>query len=166
MVGHDHLEPERLRLRDLLDGGDPAVDGQDEADSLFHEPTERLARDAVALFEAAREMPDDVRAELAEEEHGERRRADAVDVVVAMDADPLAIGDGRANALDGDLHVPEEVRVVARHLRGEEPRCPPDRRTRGEPGQRRSPRAARASGRDRRPSRRRAGRESRSPSCR
>ena len=51
---------------------------------------ERVARDAVALLEPARQVPVDVGAELAQEQDGERGRADAVDVVVAVDADARA----------------------------------------------------------------------------
>ncbi len=115
--------PRAFALRDLVDGGDPAVDGQDEPDALLDEPSEGVARDAVSLLEAARKMPDDVRAELAQEQHRESRCADAVDVVVAVDADPLALVDSRANAFDGDLHVTEEIGIVPRHLGAEESRC-------------------------------------------
>ena len=60
---------------------------------------ERLAGDAVALLEAARQVPVDLGAELAEDEDGERRRADPVDVVVAVDADPRPGRDRGADAL-------------------------------------------------------------------
>ena len=49
--------PSALRLGDLVDGGDPAVDGDDEPDAVVGQPLERVARDAVALLETAREMP-------------------------------------------------------------------------------------------------------------
>ena len=62
----------------------------------------------------------DVGAELAQRQHRERRRADAVDVVVAVDADPLAALGGRAQPLDGRRHVAEEERVVADALGLEE----------------------------------------------
>ena len=42
VVGHDHVEAERLRARDLLDRSDPAVDGQDERAALLGEPLDRL----------------------------------------------------------------------------------------------------------------------------
>ena len=41
VVGDDHLEAARLRLRDLLDRGDAAVDGQHEPAALVGEPLER-----------------------------------------------------------------------------------------------------------------------------
>ena len=73
MVGDDDLEPARLRRGDLGDGGDPAVDGEQEPAALLREPRDRLARDAVALLEAARQVPVDLGAELAQ-----RRTASAV----------------------------------------------------------------------------------------
>ena len=98
---------------DLLDRRDPAVDREDEPDTVVREPPERLARDAVALLEPARQMPVDVGSELAQEEDRERGRTDPVHVVVAVDADARACVDGRADALDRDRHVAEQQRIVA-----------------------------------------------------
>ena len=119
VVGDDHVEPERLRARDLLDRGDPAVDGQDERVALLGEPLDRLARQAVALVEAARKMPVDVRPELAQRRHRERRRADPVDVVVTVDADALARRDRRLDPVASGSGVAEQLRVVMRRLGGE-----------------------------------------------
>ena len=41
VVGDDHLEAARLRLGDLRDGGDAAVDREHEAAALVGEPAER-----------------------------------------------------------------------------------------------------------------------------
>ena len=57
VVGDDDVEPARARLGDLLDRGDAAVDGQDEPAALVGEPREGLALEAVALLEAARQVP-------------------------------------------------------------------------------------------------------------
>jgi hypothetical protein len=65
VVGHDDVEPSFLGLRYLVDGRDPTVDGEGQATALVGETGERLAADAVALVEATREVPDDVRPELA-----------------------------------------------------------------------------------------------------
>ena len=113
VVRDDDLEPALAGLGDLLDGRDPAVDGEDEADAVVREARQRLPRDAVALLEPARQVPHDVGAELPEKEDGQRRRADAVDVVVAVHADPNALRDGGADPADGHLHVSEQGRVVA-----------------------------------------------------
>ena len=64
-------------------------------DALLGEARDRRRGDAVALLEPARQVPADVGAELPQRQHRERRRADAVDVVVAVDADPLAALDRR-----------------------------------------------------------------------
>ena len=79
-----------------------------------------LAADAVALVEAARQMPLDVRPELPQHEHREHRGADPVDVVVAVDADPFPGGDRRANPLDGPGHVPQEEGIVQGLFAGQE----------------------------------------------
>ena len=89
VVGDDDVEPQLFRASHLGDRGDPAVDGEDEGAPVTGQPVERLARDAVPLLEPAREVPGDVRAELPQDEDGERRGADAVRVVVAVDADAL-----------------------------------------------------------------------------
>ena len=95
-----------------VDGGDPAVDREQQADAGGRDPLERLDTDAVALLEAARQVPLDVGAELLQHQDGERRRADAVDVVVAVDADPLAGGDRLLDPVAGRLHVAQQERVV------------------------------------------------------
>ena len=92
----------------------------EQAAALVGEPRDRDVRDAVALLEAARQMPLDVGAERAQRQDGERRGADAVDVIVAVDADPLAVGDRRADPVDRDGHVPEQERVVRLDLAGDE----------------------------------------------
>ena len=123
VVGDDDLEPTSSRFGDLVDGRDPAIDGEQKPDAVVREAAESLARDAVPLFEAARQVPVDVGAELAEEEDGERRGTDPVDVVVAVHADAHPARNGGADALDRDLHVSEQKRVVSRERRVEEPRC-------------------------------------------
>ena len=57
-------------------------------------------------------MPDGVGAELAQQEHRERGRADAVGVVVAVDADPLPAVDRGPDRRDRLAHVAERERVV------------------------------------------------------
>ena len=59
VVGDDDLEPERARVLDLGDGGDAAVDGQDEVEALLGEPRQRAGVQAVALLEARRQVPRD-----------------------------------------------------------------------------------------------------------
>ena len=120
VVGDDDVEAVRARLGDLLDRGHAAVDGEHEPAALLGQARERLALDAVALLEAARKVPGDVGAELAEDQDGEGRGADPVRVVVAVDADPLAGSDRGADRLDRGGHVPEQEGVVGGHRSVEE----------------------------------------------
>ena len=120
VVGDDDLEPRRPGLRDLLDGSDPAVDGEDERAAVVRQARQRLARHPVALLEAAGQVPLDVRAQVAQGRHGQRGRADAVHVVVAVDADPPARRDRLADQRARGLDVPEQERVVPGRLRGQE----------------------------------------------
>ena len=116
MVGDDHVQAELARAADLLDRGDPAVDGEHEPAAFIRETFERAAVDAVALVEPARQVPFHLRTELAQDEDGEHRGADAVDVVVAVHADSLPRRHGGANACDRNLHVAEQERIVQRLL--------------------------------------------------
>ena len=112
MVGDDDVETAFLRLGHLSDGRDAAVDGEDEPTAVVRKTGERLAPHAVALVEAARQMPDDLSAELAQQEDGERGGGDAVDVIVAVDADPATLLHGGADVRARSLHVAEQERVV------------------------------------------------------
>ncbi len=112
VVGDHDVDSERLRVSDLFDGGDPAVDGEHEPAPVLGELRQRLPAEAVALLEAARQVPRDVCAQLAQDEDGQRGRADAVGVVVAVHADALAVGDGLPDRLAGLAHAPEQERVV------------------------------------------------------
>ncbi len=67
MVGDDDLEPERAGVGDLVDGRDAAVDGEHEPVPFVREALDRLPGQAVALLEAARQVPVDVGAELAQD---------------------------------------------------------------------------------------------------
>ena len=57
MIGDDDLEPELAGAPNFLDRRDAAVDGDDEATAVLGQALERLPADAVALVEAARQMP-------------------------------------------------------------------------------------------------------------
>ena len=120
VVGDDDLEPQLARVRDLFDRRHPAVDGEDEPDVLAGQSRQRVAGHAVALLEAARQVPGQVGSQLAEHEDGQGGRADPVGVVVAVDADPLPGGDGGADCVAGPAHVAEQERIVLRQLRSEE----------------------------------------------
>ena len=120
VVRDDDVEPELSRARNLVDGSDSTVDRHHEPEALLGNPCERLLGDAVPLLEAAREMPLDIGSELAQDDDRKRRRADAVDVVVAVDADPCPGRNRVADHVARRPHVTERVRVVRDGLGGEE----------------------------------------------
>ena len=137
VVGDDHVEAERTCLRDLVDRGDAAVHRQHEAAVFTRETRERLAGEAVALLEPAGQVPVDVGAQPAQNGDRKRRRADAVDVVVAVHADAPSGLDRPAEERTRLLHVAQERDVVARPLGGEKGSCsrriavaPPDEHAR------------------------------------
>jgi hypothetical protein len=66
-------------------------------------------------------MPGDVGLQLAQQQHRERRRADAVGVVVAVDTDARTGLDRGDDRLDRLTHVAKSKRIVARQRALEEP---------------------------------------------
>src|SRR5262249_21067750 len=112
MVADDDLQAELLRVSDLVDRGDSAIDGQDQAAALVREARQRLPANAVPLVEPARQMRYDVGPELAQDQDREGGRADPVGVVIPVDADATAGGDGAADRLTRRGHVAEPERVM------------------------------------------------------
>ncbi len=90
VIGDDDLDPRRPCGRDLVDGGDRAVGGDQQTRAARREPLHGRARQAVAVLRPAGQKPVGVGAERAQQPDEDRRRADAVDVVVAVDRDPPA----------------------------------------------------------------------------
>ena len=114
VVGDDDIHAELAGPRDGLGRRDAAVDGQQQARAGRRELLDARDRDAVAVLEATGQEGLDLGAEQAEHLHRERRRADAVDVVVAVDDDAAAGGDRALDERAGLRHVPERERVVQR----------------------------------------------------
>ena len=119
VIRDDDVQPALPCLRHLFDRRDPAVDREDEADTVVRESPERLARDAVAPRTGSADARH-VGAQLAQEDDGERGRTDPVHVVVAVDADAGSRRNGLAEALHRDRHVAEKRRIVIGISRVEE----------------------------------------------
>ena len=120
VIGDDDVDPELRGAGHRVDGRDAAVDRDEQANAVARQPLDRLDGQAVALVEPAREMRLDLGAEPAQHRHGKRGRADAVRVVVAVDADRLA---GRDRALEAHArggHVAQKHRIVRRAVLVEE----------------------------------------------
>ena len=112
VVGDDHLHPQRPRERDLLDRGDPAVDRDEQRGAALGQPLDVGGAEPVAVGEPVGDQPVALGAQLAQRADQDRRRADAVDVEVAVDGDPLAARDRGEDPLDDRRHRVELGRVV------------------------------------------------------
>ncbi len=125
VVGHDDVDAGGAGCGDLLDCGDRAVDGDQQAGAAFRQPLDRAQRKAVAVLDATRQEPVDVPAEAAQRTHEDRRRADAVDVVVAVDRDACPAAHMREDQRDRVIDPRERARRVC--LVGAEERTRSDR---------------------------------------
>ena len=83
-----------------------------ERDAVGVQPLDRRRLQAVAVLQPLGDEVDDVGAEQLERAPQDDRRRDAVDVVVAVDGDPLLPRDRRQDAIDRDAHVGERHRIV------------------------------------------------------
>ena len=115
VVGDHDVHAGRLRRRDLGDGGDRAVDGDQQVGPARGEPLDRRGGEAVAVVDAARQVPVDVGAERPQGADEDRGRADAVHVVVAVDGDPRAardVAEDHPGAVAEAAEGVERVRVL------------------------------------------------------
>ena len=117
VVGDDKLHPERAAERGLVVGRNSAVDCHDQLHILLPQAMQRHLVQAVALFEAGRDIAHDVRALPAQEVRQQAGRGDAVDVIVAEDADLLPPVDCAADAPRRLVHVQKRERVGQRLVR-------------------------------------------------
>ena len=109
VVGDDHVDAALQGVVRLVDGGDAAVDGDDERDIVGAlEACDRVHVQAVALLDAVGDVRVHGHATAAQIVREHARRRDAVDVVVAKDGHVLPPLDGGADARDGLVHVLQE----------------------------------------------------------
>ena len=90
VVGDEHVESRRPRGRHLLDRGDRAVDGHQQARPAGGEALHGAERQAVAVVQSAGQVPVHLGSEPPQAAYEHRRGAHAVDVVVAVDGDSRA----------------------------------------------------------------------------
>ena len=87
VIGDHHVEPCGSGRGHLLDGSDAAVDRDEQLHPAARQPLDRRPGEAVALVEAARQLPHGIGAERAKGPEQHRGGADAVHVVVAEHGD-------------------------------------------------------------------------------
>jgi hypothetical protein len=112
MVGKDEVKAETLRGFSLSKGPHAGVHGDDEADAFSVRGFQHGRLQTVAFKQAMR----DVEARFAAEHFNGGFEQDdgggAVDVVIAIEEDGLARGDGALDALDGAVHSAHEEGIV------------------------------------------------------
>ena len=85
--------PSSRARRGRVGAADAAVDRDDQRDAVGVQPLDRRRLQAVAVAQPLRDEVHDVAAEHLQRAAQDHRRGDAVDVVVAVDRDPLLARD-------------------------------------------------------------------------
>jgi hypothetical protein len=109
VIGNNKFQAEAFGLQGFVDAGDSTIDGDDHLDAEFGERAEGVGIEAVAFFEAVGDMEVRPSAEELEDAHEDGGAGDAVDIVIAIDADGASRGDGGEDAIDGVGDAREEV---------------------------------------------------------
>ena len=107
MVGDEDVQPGGARLGHLGDRRDRAIGRDQQPRAAIDQALDGLGGEAVAFALAVGEVPVDLRAEFAQCRDEDRRRTDAVTVVVAVHGDRRATRDVAEHQLDGLRHSPE-----------------------------------------------------------
>ena len=112
MVGDDQIDAELARAPRGLGAADAAVDRDDQRHALGMQPVDRRGLEAIAVLQPFGDEVDDVAAEQLERPAQDDGRGDAVDVVVAVDGDPLLAGQRLFEPRDRAVHVREPEGIV------------------------------------------------------
>ena len=107
MVDDDDLEPRGRRGRQRLEGGDAAVDGDDQPHAFGLEGQQRRQVRAVALLHPVGDIDADRPAGRGEEAGQQRRGGSAIDVVIAEDGDGFARLHRPGEAVGRLVHIEE-----------------------------------------------------------
>ncbi|MPM46187.1 hypothetical protein SDC9_92885 [bioreactor metagenome] len=114
MVGDDGVDSHFDRLGHRVDAGDAAIDGNQQP--AVAEMGQRFAQtfggEAVAVVKAVRNERVDDRAVAAQHQRQQRTAGDAVGVVIAVDQDRFAVGDGIPDPLGGRFDSGEPIGVA------------------------------------------------------
>ena len=111
VVDHDEVEAGPPGLGQRLEGGDAAIDRDDDGGAVFPDLQQGRRVGAVAFLAAVRNVDADVAADTPEEAQQQRRRGGAIDVVIAEHDDALARLDGPHQAGNRGVHVLEMRRI-------------------------------------------------------
>ena len=112
VIGDDEVEAEAARGFSFSEGAHAGVDGDDDADAFGVGGFEHARLHAVAVAQAMRDVKADFTAEHFDGGFEKDDSDGAVDVVVAIEEDGLARGDGAFETVDGSGHAEHEERIV------------------------------------------------------
>ncbi len=115
VVDHDDLEPGGRGGRQRLEGGDAAVDGDDQPHAFGLEGQQRRQVRAIALLHPVGDIDADRPAGRGEEAGEQRRGGGAVDVVIPEDGDRLPRLHRSREAVGRLVHV-EEARGIGQQF--------------------------------------------------
>ena len=112
VVADNHLQALAAGVFDLVDGLDAAVERDDELEAAVRGPVDALVGHAVALVVAVGNVEIHLVGETLDEGIDQRDGGRAVHVIVAVDQDLLAGGDGAVQPLHRLVHVLHQEGIV------------------------------------------------------
>ena len=112
VVGDDEVEAEAARGFSFSEGAHAGVDGDDEADTVGVSRFKNARLHAVAFAEAMGDVKAGFTAEHFDGGFEQDDGDGAIDVVVAVEENGLAGGDGALEAIDGGGHAEHEEGIV------------------------------------------------------
>src|SRR5262249_1281668 len=112
VVGNDQVQSEAARFLCLLDAADAAIHRDDERRAAEPYLLQSLGIKTVALVQAVRYVEVAGAAHQAQSLPKNRRPGKAVDVVISVNADPLALLNRPPHALGRVWHTRQQRRVV------------------------------------------------------
>ena len=105
MIDDDHLEPGLRGVRQRQMRRRAAIDGDDDPHALVAQAQQSRGVRAVALAQPVRDIDPGSRPDRRKEPRQQRRRGRAVDIVIAKDADRLAVVHRADEPRHGSIHV-------------------------------------------------------------
>ena len=114
MIGDDQFQAELAGQGGLLDAGDAAIDRHQQVRLAVAPGADGVGVQPVALLDAVRHVVGRLGAEHLQAQPEDGRAGHAVDVVIAVDDDPLAGGHGVADPPHGLRAAGQELRIAQR----------------------------------------------------
>ena len=118
VIGHDHVQSQAARMRDLGHVHDSAVTRDDEGHAGSRQALEAGIRQPVALRQPRRNVADRLRAQRPQRDRPDHDRGHAVRVVVTPDGDPFAVVQCPLQPRERDVGIGHEAGVVQRLAAG------------------------------------------------